>query len=602
MRNLLILAKWLAGRVDIDVVEYTGTTACICLIDGRRVINIPEHWSYSADPDAAELLEGVIDHEALGHGRFTDLNARMNAEAAGLIKFSNVSAGIQNILEDIYIENRAIATYPGVKANLARTIEILEKRGFFGSPERFSNSAKAPLLMAGLLNILRAKLVPGQDVALKENVEALETILPLTFGKLWSDVLNIAKEVQTSTSTVDNISLTIRIMQVIEDAAKQAVNEKANGQEQADECSKEGSADNGGEIDRDSQVEAQGSSDSTGQDSTDTQFEDVLAGDAGNSANAVSSEHQSDASQGKMSDVQVQRQYSKTEIEAAKSIIDSKDQMMPTTEIGECISEEIQKSVQSAIVNHLPESKYKTSVSEKSLQIASQIMSVSDDLQDALLAETLCKKSTNLVGKSLSCRVLSRVRLGNSRVFRQKREGAGLSTAVQFVVDMSGSMSDHLSDGITRRDAAIGLVYGMGDILDEYDVPFQINAYSDLYATLKNFGDDWTQVRKRKERPGISGGTLTGLAVQQAMTDLVVRQEDRKLLIVITDGDTGDQDVLMSCYSEAKYQGIEIASVMIGPKILSIEALAYKFGFKATSIDCSRGIGRFAVERVLEAI
>ena len=276
--------------------------------------------------------------------------------------------------------------------------------------------------------------------------------------------------------------------------------------------------------------------------------------------------------------------------------------MMPTTEIGECISEEIQKSVQSAIVNHLPESKYKTSVSEKSLQIASQIMSVSDDLQDALLAETLCKKSTNLVGKSLSCRVLSRVRLGNSRVFRQKREGAGLSTAVQFVVDMSGSMSDHLSDGITRRDAAIGLVYGMGDILDEYDVPFQINAYSDLYATLKNFGDDWTQVRKRKERPGISGGTFTGLAVQQAMTDLVVRQEDRKLLIVITDGDTGDQDVLMSCYSEAKYQGIEIASVMIGPKIVSIEALAYKFGFKATSIDCSRGIGRFAVERVLEAI
>ena len=202
----------------------------------------------------------------------------------------------------------------------------------------------------------------------------------------------------------------------------------------------------------------------------------------------------------------------------------------------------------------------------------------------------------------MNCRVLSRVRLGNSRVFRQKREGAGLSTAVHFVVDMSGSMSDYLSDGVTRRDAAIGLVYGMGDILDEYDVPFQINAFSDIYATLKNFGDDWTQVRKRKERPNISGGTFTGLAVQRAMTDLVVRQEDRKLLIVITDGDTGDQEVLMSCYSEAKFQGIEVASVMIGPKILSIEALANKCGFKATSLNCSSGLGQFAVERVLEAI
>jgi len=205
MRNLLILAKWLAGRAAVDVVEYAGSTACIGLVNGRRVIKIPSHWSYSADPEAAELLEGVIDHEALGHGRFTDLEGRKKAEDEGLIKFNALSAGIQNILEDIYIENRAIDTYPGVKANLARTVEILVKRDFFGSPQLFLKAQGAQLLTGGLLNVLRSRLVPGQEDALRENVEALEVILPTMLGQLWDDVLAVAMEVQHSTSTADNI-------------------------------------------------------------------------------------------------------------------------------------------------------------------------------------------------------------------------------------------------------------------------------------------------------------------------------------------------------------------------------------------------------------
>ena len=92
MRNLVILAKWLAGRVNVDVEVYKGQTACIYLAkNGRRVIQIPEDWSYTTDPQAAELLEGVIDHEALGHGRFTDLTARSKAEDEGRIKFTAMS-------------------------------------------------------------------------------------------------------------------------------------------------------------------------------------------------------------------------------------------------------------------------------------------------------------------------------------------------------------------------------------------------------------------------------------------------------------------------------------------------------------------------------
>ena len=631
MRNLLILAKWLAGRAAVDVVEYAGSTACIGLVNGRRVIKIPSHWSYSSDPEAADLLEGVIDHEALGHGRFTDLEGRKKAEDEGLIKFNALSAGIQNILEDIYIENRAIATYPGVKANLARTVEILVKRDFFGSPELFLKAQGAQLLTGGLLNVLRSRLVPGQEEALRENVEALEVILPTMLGQLWDDVLAVAMEVQHSTSTADNIGLTVRIMKMIEDAANQRPQDAEEGGDSQDQDQDEdqqqeqeaSGADQSSSDDEDQQSQSSGDAPATPEASDEEDDGDDVGtpGEDGNmkgegqpSADQSSSSCPGDQPSDEAADAESsagatgkpragQAGRSEKEIQAARSIIESQDEEMPQTEIGEAISEAIQKCAEQGYRRNLVESDRTIAVPDPALRVASQVKSIADEVQDALIAATQCVKSTKLVGKSLNSRVLSRVRLGNTRVFRHKHEGAGLSTAVHLVVDMSSSMSDPLSDGkVTRLEAAIGLAFGMGDILDEYSVPFQINTYSDSYATLKRFDDDWTQVRRKREQPHISGGTCTGLAVQKALCDLVVRPEERRLMMVITDGDTSDLDLLMSCYAEAQEMGIEVASVMIGPQVASIAALAKRFGFKAKNLNVSTGLGRYAVERVLEAI
>jgi nitric oxide reductase activation protein len=272
------------------------------------------------------------------------------------------------------------------------------------------------------------------------------------------------------------------------------------------------------------------------------------------------------------------------------------------SEIADVISAAINQSAQPGRMPELTMNNSRTKVSDAALRVCSQVKSISDELQDALVAETRCEKSTKLSGKSLNNRVLSRVKMGNARVFRQKLEGIGLSTAVSILFDMSGSMQDDMNDGVSRLDGAVGLAYGLADVLDEFDVPFEISAYSDVYSVLKSFSQDWTMVRKHKEQPWISGGTYTGIAMQTAMSELVVRHEERRLLIVVTDGDASDLDVLISCYSEAQLMGIEVASVMIGPKIASIEALASKFGFKASSLNQCAGLGRFAVDRVLESI
>jgi hypothetical protein len=52
----------------------------------------------------------------------------------------------------------------------------------------------------------------------------------------------------------------------------------------------------------------------------------------------------------------------------------------------------------------------------------------------------------------------------------------------------------------------------------------------------------------------------------------------------------------------AKFLGIDIASVMIGPMIPSIERLAQECGFTATAINRVDGLGRFIVDRIKGSI
>lgn len=579
MRNLLILAKWLAAKANVDLEQWNEQTAAITQLEsGRKVIYIPNHWSYTVDPEAAELLEGVIDHEALGHGRFTDLLGRKKAEEAKQIKWNELSSAIQNILEDIYIENRAISTYPGVKANLSKTVEILRNRGFFGDPDSFNPQEPAGnLIITGLLNVLRCHLIPGQKDHLLENSTFFNERLEELLGRTWTEVLAIACEVKNSQSTQDNIDLTVRIMDKIKDIAKSEAQESQDSQQGQSGDGEDSSSDSSG---------SQGEGDEEGDSPANGQGQDA------------SDKPSNQPGQGSSSG-----SYSEQEIDAAKAIIAQQNQAKPETEITDGASGQISKGCGSgAGSGNLTEAKKTSPLDPVAVKVSKQLKNTSDELMDALVSETRSAKSNRMIGKRLNSRVLSRVRTGNPNVFSSKTEGNLVSTAISILTDDSGSMTDKLADGIRRSEAAKGLMVGIADILDEFEVSFEMNVYSDSFATHKSFDSDWTQIKRQQVMPSIGGGTITGAAMEKALGNLVVQPEERKLLIIITDGDTSDLDTLMSCYSEAQLMGVEIASIMVGPMIPSIAKLADRFGFKAVSSDKSSGIGRFAVERVLEAI
>lgn len=319
----------------------------------------------------------MIDHEALGHGRFTDLEARKRAEDSGRIKFNNLSGGIQNILEDVYIENRAIAAYPGVKHNLKTMVEILVGRGFFGEPSAFESAPASALLMAGLLNTLRARLVPGQESVLKVNVDALEPILQRKLGNLWSDVLAVAMEVQNSKVTDDNIALTIRIMALIEQAA--------SDQPEPDQETQASEAD-----DDQATNESNGN---VGKDEMSDESNDQKAGAVeGKSSDEGDPAHTGEAAKGnsKAGDEAGTSPSNRSvkENQAAQEIMAQQDHQMPITEVIEGASISIGDKATPAPMSDLAKIDGRCDMPLDVKRIASMVKSAADDLQDALLAET----------------------------------------------------------------------------------------------------------------------------------------------------------------------------------------------------------------------
>jgi nitric oxide reductase activation protein len=406
----------------------------------------------------------------------------------------------------------------------------------------------------------------------------------------------VAVDVEHSTCTEDNLALALKIAQIVEDAAQSQpkqdeANDSATGSDPSKETASQGQGESQGDESADSE---EGSGEGSGQDN----------GAAGEDDSKGGGEQPSQGGSSGAGDAQEQDGYSQQEIDAAKDIQSRMgDELEQTLEISDMISELIESiSTGSSTSERLHDNDSKTTISDGALVVARQLKSKADDLQDALVTQTRCEARNALSGKRLNGRILSRVAIGNPRVFRQKHDAQGLSTAVTVLCDCSGSMESTLSDGVRRLDAAFGLMYGVADMLAEFEVAFSLVGYSDSYQNFKPFDADWGAMRRKKLVPHISGGTITGAAMTKALMDLAMRPEDRRLFVIITDGDTSDLYELMSCYSESKLLGVDVATLIVGELVPAVSQLASRFGFKATTAESSRGLSKFAIDRILEAV
>lgn len=145
------------------------------------------------------------------------------------------------------------------------------------------------------------------------------------------------------------------------------------------------------------------------------------------------------------------------------------------------------------------------------------------------------------------------------RVFQQRRDVEGVDSAVVISLDVSGSM---------RRD--IGTVVSVGAALVETlasaQVQVAVTSFASEASLVTPFGVPAAKVRQTLSRLGTGGDTNDYAAVRQATDMLLPRSEERKVIFVVTDGES-TPILTRNCKEQcraAQALGITVIGVGIG--------------------------------------
>lgn len=146
--------------------------------------------------------------------------------------------------------------------------------------------------------------------------------------------------------------------------------------------------------------------------------------------------------------------------------------------------------------------------------------------------------------------------------------------AVQFVVDKSGSM-DRDQAGTSRfsqakravMETARGLVKGDLAGLIWFDVAAHTALPLDVYP-------DPAEAVERAWRARPSGGTALTSALRAALDRLSDNAADRRLLVLVTDGQVPAGEDLTPLYRRIRDQGVDVISLVVGKRGATAEPLA----------------------------
>lgn len=158
---------------------------------------------------------------------------------------------------------------------------------------------------------------------------------------------------------------------------------------------------------------------------------------------------------------------------------------------------------------------------------------------------------------SLNSGALPKVAMGGDRVFKRRDENEGIDSAVVIVFDVSSSMWD---DGNTYP-LTVQTCDALVDSLKAAGVEVAVVTFGDAVSTLVDFGATAARIKSMVRRLGSAGSTNDLGAVRYAHQLLLRRPEQRKVCIVLTDGDGHRNAVKRQCDSG---QALGITTIGVG--------------------------------------
>lgn len=163
-------------------------------------------------------------------------------------------------------------------------------------------------------------------------------------------------------------------------------------------------------------------------------------------------------------------------------------------------------------------------------------------------------------GRIMAQRFWRLQRLGDTRVFAQRREASGIEAAATVLIDSSDSMSEQLPAAIQ-----VGLAFSLA--LQRLGVRTKVVRFpgsQTITETLQRFGEPATACVDRCSGLYANGGTPTGIATKLEMEELLQQRRLKNFMAIITDDGPGDAAVLAQVLQRAEVQEVQVVGVGIG--------------------------------------
>ena len=498
------------------------------MTDGKTIIvpNVPESYPHK------NVLWGYLAHEA-AHVRFTDFNTK---------RLGGFHAYLENILEDARIEQEMIKLFPGTAYSIAETVKYLIDTGGF---KTVSNDDKpATVLAAYCLYFGRARIVGQTD--LNDHLESASQAMKLVFPVGVFVRLNaLLRKVAGAKSTSEISEIASEILKMIEE-------EQEKEQEKADQ-QQSGQGNSQDQAQGNSQGQAQGNS--QGQDQGGSQGQDQ-----GNSQGDCSGDQDSaDADQ-----------FAK----ALQSVLDATDDDVPS-DVMEALKQDLQDAQDDKDSGDIPVQIPKPKDARENEFTGRNMLDIAASNSSRIRAEMIGfiqsqqRKSsiTKRTGRSINTRHLCRIVNGDTRVFNQRADKQSPNTAVHILVDMSSSMMSDCGSYKTKADvaqeAAIAIALALDMIQGANPAVTTFGGHAkDPVRKIVGHGE---RVKAQYKRFGAStwGYTPMTEAIWYGANELSKTKENRKMLIVITDGQPDEFGSCKRVIELCERFGVEVIGIGI---------------------------------------
>lgn len=491
--------------------------------DGQsiQIPNVPDDYPHM------DAVWGYLAHEA-AHVRFTEM-AVLNQTQGKL------HASLLNILEDCRIENAMIRLFPGTAKTLNETARYLLHAEHYQPVT--AEKPPAAILTGFCLYWLQTKAV-GQTV-LQDHLQSAQSAFESIFPEGVVVRLNaLLRKAVSLTSTQDAASLAAEIIKMIEEEKEEAEKQE---QEQSDEESQNPwESGIGSQTDDSGQPGEQGSAE---------------APDTGQPDGKQPSQEKGKVSQ------------------MLQGVLGAGSDDLPCN-AHDTLKKELQSVAQKEGDPHyqtvrMPSESHNNTSRGIALikEVSSTTSKIRAQLYGLVQASQRVQKQNRRCGKSIDTRKLHRLQTGDTRVFLKAADKKAPNTAVHILVDRSGSMSGGPLD--VARQAALAIAMALEAIPKVNPaVTFFGNNRANPVSRAVGHSE---RVKGNAGKFCVSGigSTPMAEAIWYAAYALSKTREERKMLIVVTDGAPSSMSACHAVIKLCEQSGIETYGIGVNTQSIA---------------------------------